>query len=157
VERKSKIIIDINAVQRLRTLLVAGYRIPASVAAIILVITYILSIAKVSNPIYILLLFIAFSPPVLLTPFIVYVLLKEKRFGWLTIFFIIVILPAVVGIIIFYEQFQFTWMFFLVFPFFFFCYFIKFSVDEWIREYNFHQQYLLQRKEQEEKKKEVLL
>jgi len=157
VERKSKIIIDINAVQRLRTLLVAGYRIPASASAIILVITYILSIAKVSNPIYILLLFIAFSLPVLITPFIVYVLLKEKRFGWLTTFFIIVILPAVVGIIIFYEQFQFTWMFFLVFPFFFFCYFIKFSVDEWIREYNFHQQYLLQRKEREEKKKEVLL
>jgi len=157
VERKSKVIEDINAVQRFRTLLVAGYRIPASASAIILVITYILSIAKVSNPIYILLLFIAFSLPVLITPFIVYVLLKEKRFGWLTVFFIIVLLPAVVGIIIFYEQFQFTWMFFLVFPFFFFCYFIKFSVDEWIREYNFHQQYLLQRKEQEEKKKEGLL
>ena len=157
MERKSKTINDINAAQRLRTLLVAGYKIPASAAAIILIITYILRIAKVSDPIYTLLLFIAFSPPVLFTPFIVYVLIKEKRFGWLTVFFIIVILPAVVGIIIFYEQFQFTWMFFLVFPFFFFCYFIKFSVDEWIREYNFHQLYLLQRKEQKEKKMEGLL
>jgi hypothetical protein len=34
---------------------------------------------------------------------------------------------------------------------------IKFSVDDWLREYNWEQQLIEQRKEWEEKKKEGLL
>jgi len=37
-------------------------------------------------------------------------------------------------------------------PFYFFCFLIKNSVDEWIREYNFHQQLIEQRKESKENK-----
>jgi hypothetical protein len=42
-------------------------------------------------------------------------------------------------------------------PFYFYSFLIKFSVDEWIREYNWNQELIEQRKEQEEKKKEGLL
>ena len=150
------IVFDINAIQRLRKLLEVGYKVPMAASVLFIVLSYFLSFAEISNPIYSLLLFIIFSPSVLLTPFFIFVLYREKRFGWLAMFFIIVILPAILGIIILQDQFQLTWMFFLVFPFFFFCFFIKYSVDEWIREYNWHQQFLLQKKEQEERKKEGL-
>jgi hypothetical protein len=48
-------------------------------------------------------------------------------------------------------------LFFLILPFYLFCFFIKFSVDEWIREYNWEQQLIEQRKEEVEKQKEGLL
>ncbi|MDH3268406.1 MAG: hypothetical protein OEM46_06085 [Ignavibacteria bacterium] len=83
---RRQIIFDTNAVQRLRKFLEVGYKIPASAAVLFIAISYFLSFAKISNPIYSVLLFIIYSPSVLFTPFFIYVPFREKRFGWLAIF-----------------------------------------------------------------------
>jgi len=155
---KSKIINDINNVERLRKLVVVGYTLPTSAYIIFILLSYLLGYAKISNPIIPVLLFFIVSPQVIFTPYFFYVLFKEKRFGWLTLFIVLVILPATTAFIIFgVKLFMMIWMFVFVFPFFLFCFLIKFSVEEWIREYNWEQQLIEQRKEWEEKKKEGLL
>ena len=77
------IIKDIDAVQRLRKLLVINYTLPPASAGIFFLGQHVLNLLKISNPVFVLLIIIAISPPVLVTPFIVYVLYREKRYGWL--------------------------------------------------------------------------
>ena len=154
----SPIIRDIDAIQRLRKLLVINYTLPPAAAGIFLLAQHVLTFLKISNPVLVMLIFIAISPPVLVTPFIFYVLYREKRYGWLVSYFFIVILPVVIFYIIFQDMIEYIiWLPVYMVPFYFYCFLIKFSVDEWIREYNFHELYLLQKKEQEEKEKERLL
>jgi len=153
------IIKDIDAVQRLRKLLVINYTLPPAAAGIFFLSQHVLKLLKISDPVFVLLIIIAISPPVLVTPFIVYVLYREKRYGWLASYFIMVIIPVILFFIIFQDSLEYMiWMpvYYMV-PFYFYSFIIKFSVDEWIREYYWNQQLLEQRKEQEEKKKEGLL
>jgi hypothetical protein len=92
-------------------------------------------------------MFLIITPPVLFTPFFVYVLLKEKRYGWLTTYFLMVILPGIIILITFWDDIsKIEVLLFLVLPFYLFCFFIKFSVEEWIREYTWEQQLIQQRK-----------
>jgi fatty acid desaturase len=92
-------------------------------------------------------MFLIITPPVLFTPFFVYVLLKEKRYGWLTTYFLMVILPGIIILITFWDDIsKIGVLLFLVLPFYLFCFFIKFSVEEWIREYTWEQQLIQQRK-----------
>lgn len=153
------VIKDIDAVQRLRKLLVINYTLPPAAAGIFLLGTHVLNLIKISNPVFVILILIAISPPVLVTPFIIYVLYKEKRYGWLASYFIVVIIPVILFFIIFQDKLEYMiWMLvYYMVPFYFYSFIIKFSVDEWIREYYFHQQYLLQKKEQKEKKNERIL
>ena len=149
-------IYNIDSVQRFRKLLTIGYAVPPAAGAVMIIINYIASEAKISSSIIPILFSILFFPPAIFTPYIVYVLLTEKRFGWLITYFIIVIIPGIIAITVLGFSYGLIILILLA-PFYFFCFIIKFSVDEWIREYNFHQLYLLQKKEQEEKKKEGLL
>lgn len=153
------IIKDIDAVQRLRKLLVINYTLPPAAAGIFFLGQHVLNLLKISNPVFVLLIIIAISPPVLVTPFIVYVLYREKRYGWLVSYFIMVILPVTLFFIIFQDSLEYMiWMpIYYMVPFYFYSFIIKFSVDEWIREYNWNQQLIEQRKEQEEKKIENFL
>lgn len=156
--RGSPIIRDIDAVQRLRKLLVINYTLPPAAAGIFFLGQHVLTFLKISNPVYVVLILVAISPPVLVTPFIVYVLYREKRYGWLASYFIMVLIPVILFFIIFQDSIEYMiWMpvYYMV-PFYFYSFIIKFSVDEWIREYNWNQQLIEQREEQEEKKKELL-
>ena len=158
MEQQSKIINDINAVQRFRKLLTVGYTVPPSAGVLVFVINYIINAARISSPIFPILFSILFFPPAIFTPYILYVLFKEKRYGWLTTYFLIVILPGIIIFILLWDNIsKMGFLFFLILPFYLFCFFIKFSVDEWIRENNWEQQLIEQRKEKEEKQKEGLL
>jgi hypothetical protein len=65
-----------------------------------------------------------------------------------------VVLPAIFLIVSIWADFtQILFIFLLMLPFYAFCFFIKFSVDEWILDYNWEQQLILQRKEAEEQKR----
>lgn len=156
MKRKSKIINDINAVQRFRKLLTVGYTIPPSAGVLVFVINYIINAARISSPIFPILFSILFFPPAIFTPYILYVLFKEKRFGWIAAYIIMVIIPGVIAITVLGYAYGLI-ILILFAPFYFFCFLIKFSVDEWIREYNWEQQLIEQRKEWEEKKNEGLL
>jgi hypothetical protein len=152
METKSKIINDINAVERFRKLLTVGYTIPTSVGAVVFLINYIISAAKISSPVFPILFSIIFFPPAIFTPYILYVLFKEKRFGWIITYFVMVIIPGVIAITVL--GFAYGLIILILFaPFYFFCFLIKFSVDEWIREYNWEQQLIQQRNEEEERKR----
>ena len=68
-----------------------------------------------------------------------------------------VVLPYPVIYLIIGEYILLTaWLLLPVIPFYLYCFLIKFSVDDWLREYNWEQQLIEQRKEWEEKKKERL-
>jgi len=72
-------------------------------------------------------------------------------------YFIIVIIPVVIFYAIFQDMIEYiVWLPVYMVPFYFYCFLIKFSVDEWIREYNWNQQLIEQRKQQEEKKESLL-
>ena len=153
---KQKTIYNIDSVQRFRKLLTVGYAVPPLASAVLFIINYITSAAKISSPIIPILLSILFFPPAIFTPYIIYVLFTEKRFGWLLTYFIMVIIPAMIAITVLGIAYGLI-ILILFAPFYFFCFIIKFSVDEWIREYNWNQQLIEQKKEWEEKKKEGLL
>lgn len=88
----------------------------------------------------------------LFTPYIFYVLSKEKKFGWIILFFIMIIIPEVLGYLIFKDTLAFEAALLIPLAFFYFyCYLIKYEVDKWIGEYNWHQERLQQKKEYEER------
>jgi len=60
----SPIIKDIDAVQRLRKLLVINYTLPPAAAGIFLLAQHVLTFLKISNPVFVILIFIAISPPI---------------------------------------------------------------------------------------------
>ncbi len=82
---------------------------------------------------------------------------KENTDGWLISFHNGYITRHPVIFIIFRITLPHVWLLLPIVPFYLFCFLIKFSVDEWLREYNWEQQLIEQRKEWEEKKKEGLL
>ena len=144
METESKIINNINVVDRFRNLLIANYSLPPVALALFWLSNYILQ----SIP------FIIISPPILFTPYFIYVLLSEERYGWLITYILLVVLPAIFLIVAIWNDFnQLGLIFLLMLPFYLFCFFIKFSVDDWVREYNWEQQLIQQKKEEEERKK----
>ena len=124
--------------------------------AIFFIFNYVIASAKISSPVFPILFSILFFPPAIITPYILYVLFKEKRYGWIVTYLIIVIIPGVIAVIVL--GFAYGFIILILFaPFCFFCFLIKFSVEEWIREYNFAQVLIEQRKEKEAREKEGLL
>ena len=67
------------------------------------------------------------------TPFMLYILFQEKKFGWITFFIIIVILPAITVLIFFLHSNYF--MFLILIPlvlFYFYCFLLRYTVDDWL-------------------------
>ena len=154
METKSKIIDNINVVDRFRNLLVANYTIPPAAMAFFWLTTKILQRFQITSPILQSIPFLIISPPVLFTPYFIYVLFSERRYGWLITYVLLVVLPAIFLIVLIWDDFnQIGLIILLMLPFYVFCFFIKFSVDDWIREYNWEQQLIQQKKDEEERKK----
>ncbi len=85
---------------------------------------------------------------ILFTPYMMYVLIREKRFGWIIAFFIIAILPFVLAYFFSRGSVAFEGTMIVPFAFFYFyCVIIRFSVNEWVKDYNWHIYYEEQRKE----------
>lgn len=143
MEIRSKIINDIVELRRFRAILYFELSTSAG---------FILSSFWPIN------LYIIIAAAILFTPYMLYVLIKERKYGWIVIFFLMVVLPYPVIYLIIGEYILLTaWLLLPVIPFYLYCFLIKFSVDDWLREYNWEQQLIEQRKEWEEKKKEGLL
>ena len=154
MDSKSKIINNINVVDRFRNLLIANYTIPPAALSLFWLTTKILQQFKITSPLLQSIPFIIISPPVLFTPYFIYVLFTEKRYGWLITYFLLVVLPAIFLIVSIWNDFnQLGLIFLLMLPFYLFCFFIKFSVDDWIRECNWEQQLIQQKVGEEERKK----
>ncbi|MBK8944083.1 MAG: hypothetical protein IPM32_02325 [Ignavibacteriae bacterium] len=88
---------------------------------------------------------------ILFTPFLLYVLFKEKRFGWFTAFIIMIFLPIIISQIVGIEKESFPIILMIsLFIFYFYCFVIKYVVSDWLKEYNWSQQLEEQKREKEE-------
>ncbi|MEJ5261918.1 MAG: hypothetical protein WHT45_04510 [Ignavibacterium sp.] len=70
-------------------------------------------------------------------PFISYVLIVEKRYGWLISLVVFIVIPSI--IIYFIVKDLFLGKYFLLLPFvafYFYCLLLKFSVKEWLNDYD---------------------
>jgi hypothetical protein len=103
-------------------------------------------------------LYIIIIAATLFTPYMIYVLFKERKYGWIILFFLVIVMPYPVLYLIIGDYILLPgWMLLPIIPFYFYCFIIKFSVEDWLREYTWEQQLVEQRRESEEKKKEGLL
>ncbi|MCU0407250.1 MAG: hypothetical protein MUE91_07400 [Ignavibacteriaceae bacterium] len=154
-----KIISDFEAVQRFSDILNFQITIPPALYLLYIWTSIILPqiIPQIVVFIPIIILGIIIVAAISFTPYIFYILIKEKRFGWIVTFFAMIIFPLIFGPIIFQDTLAFEAS--LLIPiglFYFYCYLIKYSVSKWIKDYNWHKQLEEQRRESEEKKRDLL-
>jgi hypothetical protein len=142
-ETKSKFVNDIVELRRFREILF--FELSTSVAFVLF-------------SFYPINLYIIIIAAILFTPYMLYVLIKERKYGWIVMFFLVVVLPYPVLYFIIGDYILLPgWMLLPIIPFYFYCFIIKFSVEDWLREYSWEQKLIEQRKDWEEKKKEGLL
>lgn len=93
------------------------------------------------------------------TPYIFTVLIKEKKLGWIILYFAMIIIPEIFGYLIFKDTLAFEAALLIPLAFFYFyCYIIKYEVDKWLGEYNWQQERLQLKKETEDRiKNEMIL
>ena len=162
-ENKS-LIKNYELVQRFRDILYYQRQISNSSFALLIFLRFILFYGMISigiDPVTIIKIIIGVFAlaAILFTPYIFYILSKEKKFGWIILFFVMIIIPEVLGYLIFKDTLAFEAALLIPLAFFYFyCYLIKYEVDKWIGEYNWHQERLQQKIEKEERiKNEMML
>lgn len=139
IETNSKFINDIVEVRRFRSILF--YQLSTSAA-------FILQTFWPVN------LYFIIGAAALFTPYMLYVLIKERKFFWILTFFIVVVLPYPVLYLIVGDYILLPgWMLLPIISFYFYCFIIKFSVEDWLREYTWEQYNSQQRNEEEERKR----
>lgn len=98
-----------------------------------------------------IMLMLATIAAVLFAPYLLYVLFKEERFGWITTFFVMITPPVLLTLFlgISGEYFSIALLVSLGL-FYLYCFIIRMSVNEWIREYNWSNELQKQKKEKEQ-------
>jgi Ca2+/Na+ antiporter len=92
----------------------------------------ILFLLSILNSVFIFLLVIA---AIIFAPYMLFVLFKEKRFGWITFFLLLVILPMILLLLFFRHVDNFIFLFLIPLAFYYFYYFLlKMTVAEWVEE-----------------------
>ena len=93
-------------------------------------------------------LIVAIIAAFLFIPYLLYVLFKERRFGWIASLVTVIFAPLVISIPfgITSEYLSIILMVSLLL-FYFYCFVIKMSIREWIRTYNWTQQLEEQKRE----------
>jgi hypothetical protein len=153
-----RLIKDVDTVQRFRDILFYQRQISNSTIFLLLLLYFFLPrIWPAITGIMMTIIFIALAiipvAAILFTPYIFYVLIKERKFGWIIIFFAMIIIPLLLAHILFQGEFVYEGLMLIpLASFYFYCYLIKFEVDKWLNEYYSYQELLQQKKESEEKK-----
>jgi len=97
------------------------------------------------------LIIIITSTAVIFIPYILYVLLKENRKGWIAFLIILVIFPVLfISMIFQLSMFYNMAALFPIFLYTLFCYLLKSQIIEWLSEYYGHQNRLEQKRLKEE-------
>lgn len=159
-----KIIQDYNLVQKFRDILFYQRQLSNSSFVLLLLLRYPLFYLLISiglDPVTMIKIVIgvfAFAA-ILFTPYIFKVLFKERKYGWITTFFAMIIIPEVLTYFIFKDTLSFEAALLIPLAFFYFyCYLIKFEVHKWLADYNWHQERIQQKKGTEERiKNEIIL
>lgn len=93
-------------------------------------------------------LFIAGLLAAVFVPFLIYVLLKEGKHGWIIFFNLTVILPLLFSYF-FVSSYFAVFVLITLAMFYFYCFLLRLSVNDWIRERNWRLQLIEQRKQTE--------
>lgn len=159
-----KLIKNFVHVQRFRDILYYQRQISNSSFALLLFLRFILFYGLISigiDPVIMIKIVIGvFALAALLfTPYIFNVLVKEKKIGWILIYFAMIIIPEVMGYLIFKDTLAFEAALLIPLAFFYFyCYLIKFEVDRWLADFSWHEERMQQKKETDERiKNEMIL
>ena len=139
VSEPTEITYRIVLLNRLRIILLFLVRVPPPLLAALIVIQYIIirygSGIKFNTDIFIYPMSVIVGAAVLTAPFILYLLIKEKRSTWIKTFLVMIVLPFLLAFIIAYDNiFSIPWMIILMGPFYLYCYLLKHTVEEWIEE-----------------------
>jgi len=147
--KPKKIINDFYLVNRLRIIL----RLQTAILLPLILLALILQFFPFMNRIFKLSanvpLYIVTAAAILFTPFLIYVLIKEKYYGWITFYFFMVVLPYIFIPLAFFGHILTPAILFYIF-----CYFLKHTVEEWLEEYDAHLGREEQKKESARLKKE---
>jgi len=93
---------------------------------------YILGICAIA--IYPVVMIIITITAVIFTPYLLFILYKEKKFGWITAFFIMVVLPLLINILFISDYFSNILNSIIIGLFYLFCYILKMSTRDWVAE-----------------------
>lgn len=152
IESSRRLIKDVDAVQRFRDILFYQRHVSHSTFFLLFLLQYpllyLLSYIS-SDPQFIIkiALGIIAAAAILFTPYIIYVLIKEKKFGWIITFFVMIIIPLLLAHILFRDALFYEAIILIpLVSFYFYCYLIKYEVDRWLNEYYSHQELLQQKK-----------
>jgi len=101
-------------------------------------------------------LWLATIAAIIFLPYLVFILFKEKRYGWIITFLIMVVIPFVVSLIIGMKmENNFLTIIALAF-FYFYCFTLKYSVRDWIKEYNWQLVLDKQKREKQQRLKDEM-
>jgi cellulose synthase/poly-beta-1,6-N-acetylglucosamine synthase-like glycosyltransferase len=96
-------------------------------------------------------LYIVTAAAILFTPFLLFVLIKEKYYSWIIFYFFMVVLPYIFIPLAFFGHILFPAILFYIY-----CYFLKHTVTEWLEEYDAHLGREEQKRKSEQRKKDEM-
>jgi fatty acid desaturase len=155
-----KIVYDIYLVEKLSKILFFQVKLPIPLGGILLLLNIALVRAgyfDVVLRIIKILLGLVIAVVLLFIIFLFYVLMKEKRYSWITMFFIMVVLPCILIILMFYDFVLLSaWLVVPFILFLFYCFLLKYSVANWLKDYYTHEEYEEQKIESAKRKQDEL-
>ncbi len=157
MEENSKLIKNAFAVQRFRNILFYELRFLDGVGLFGLYfffgsVNFTLSIIGLNISSIGLAIILLTTAAILFSPYILYVLIIEKKYGWIITFFMMTIFPLIFIYIFFRETLFYDALILIpLLLFYFYCYLIKFEVDKWLADYNWHQERMQQKIETEDR------
>ena len=78
-------------------------------------------------------IFLATAAALIFAPFMIYILYKERKFGWIIFFFLIVILPLILIIAFTLHSNYFAFLIFIPLAlFYFYCFTLRITVADWL-------------------------
>jgi len=152
---------------RLRIILVLLVRIPLPILAVLIIIQSFIfrlrwyasdldaSGIKLNTHIFFYPLILIVGAAVLSTPFLFYVLIKEKRWAWIIFFVVMVVLPCLFYYIISFGYiFTIIGMTVMMIPFYLYFLLLWYTLREWLEEYEYQEMREERRKEDARRMKE---
>lgn len=151
-----KFISDVFLVQTFHNYFQIYVRVLLALTILIALLTYLVRrtggfLGEMVNPLTRILIIIIASTAVIFIPYILYVLIKEDRKGWISFLIIIVIIPVLFTSMIFkFSMFYNMAALLPIFLYALYCYLLKAQINEWLTEYYGHQNRLEQKRLKEE-------
>ena len=151
-----KFIRDVFLVQTFQIYYQIYVRVLLALTILIALLTYLVRrtggfLGEMVNPLTRILIIIIASTAVIFIPYILYVLIKEDRKGWISFLIIIVIIPVLFTSMIFkFSMFYNMAALHPIFLYALYCYLLKAQINEWLTEYYGHQNRLEQKRLKEE-------